>query len=151
MKNVLQDVLKNIEPYQLITVSIRHDYWTLCREDAEFPLAISVKRLESPSYMYRNSYSLMDMVTPDIAEHYDKYDIDHTIEFNGIKMVIEIELLGVEYHDNYIKITMKNADNTQVSYINYDSIDFVKIRTDEADNLLENYNKFQYEITRNNK
>lgn len=149
MKNVLQDVLKNIEPYQLITVSIRHDYWTLCREDAEFPLAISVKRLESPSYMYRSSYSLMDMVTPDIAEHYDKYDIDHTIEFNGIKMVIEIELLSVEYHDNYIKITMKNADNTQVSYINYDSIDFIKVKEDEADNLLESYNKFQYEITNN--
>ena len=149
MKNVLQDVLKNIEPYQLITVSIRHDYWTLCREDAEFPLAISVKRLESPSYMYRSSYSLMDMVTPDIAEHYDKYDIDHTIEFNGIKMVIEIELLGVEYHDNYIKITMKNADNTQISYINYDSIDFIKVKEDEADNLLESYNKFQYEITNN--
>ena len=151
MKNVLQDILNNIEPYQLITVSIHHDYWTLCREDAVFPLAISVKRTESSQYMYRSSYSLLDMVSPDIAEHYDKYDIDHTIEFNGIKMVIEIELLGIEYHDNYIKITMKNADNTQVSYINYDSIDFVKIRTDEADNLLENYNKFQYEITRNNK
>ena len=148
MKNVLQDVLKNIKPYQLITVSIRHDYWTLCREDAEFPLAISIKRLESPSYMYRNSYSLMDMVTPDIAEHYDKYDIDHTIEFDGVKMVIEIELLGIEYHDNYIKITMKNADNTQVSYINYDSIDFIKVKKDEADNLLEKFNKFQYEINK---
>ena len=148
MKNVLQDILKNIEPYQLIAVSIRHDYWTLCREDAEFPLAISVKRLESQAYMYRSSYSLMDMVTPDIAEHYNKYDIDHTIEFDGVKMVIEMELLGVEYHDDYIKVTMKNADNTQVSYINYDSIDFVKVKQDEADNLLESYNKFQYEINK---
>ena len=149
MKKVLQDVLKDIEPYQLIMVSIRHDYWTLCREDAEFPIAISVKRLESPSYMYRSSYSLMDMVTPDIAEHYSRYDIDHTIEFDGVKMVIDMELLGVEYHDDYIKITMKNADNTQVSYINYDSIDFIKVKQDEADNLLENYNKFQYEIANN--
>ena len=148
MKNVLQDILKNIEPYQLIMISIRHDYWTLCREDAEFPIAISVKRLESPSYMYRSSYSLMDMVTPDIAEHYNRYDIDHTIEFDGVKMVIDMELLGVEYHDDYIKITMKNADNTQVSYINYDSIDFIKVKQDEADNLLENYNKFQYEINK---
>ena len=111
MKKVLQDVLKDIEPYQLIMVSIRHDYWTLCREDAEFPIAISVKRLESPSYMYRSSYSLMDMVTPDIAEHYSRYDIDHTIEFDGVKMVIDMELLGVEYHDDYIKVTMKNAAN----------------------------------------
>ena len=149
MKNVLQDVLKNIEPYQLIAVSIRHDYWTLCREDAEFPLAISVKRLESPSYMFRSSYSLMDMVTPDIAEHYNKYDIDHTIEFDGVKMVIEGEILDIEYHDNYIKIVIKNADNTQVSYINYDSIDFIKVKQDEADNLLESYNKFQYEIANN--
>ena len=148
MKNVLQDVLKNIEPYQLIAVSIRHDYWTLCTEDATFPIAISVKRLESQAYMYRSSYSLMDMVTPDIAEHYNQYDIDHTIEFDGVKMVIEMELLGVEYHDDYIKITMKNADNTQVSYINYDSIDFIKVKQDEADNLLENYNKFQYEINK---
>ena len=149
MKNILQDVLKDIEPYQLITVSIRHDYWTLCREDAEFPLAVSVKRLESPSYMYRSSYSLMDMVTPDIAEHYNRYDIDHTIEFDGVKMVIDMELLGVEYHDDYIKITMKNADNTQVSYINYDSIDFIKVKKDEADNILESYNKFQYEVANN--
>jgi hypothetical protein len=149
MKNILQDVLKDIEPYQLIAVSIRHDYWTLCREDAEFPLAISVKRLESPSYMFRSSYSLMDMVTPDIAEHYNKYDIDHTIEFDGVKMVIEGEILDIEYHDNYIKIVIKNADNTQVSYINYDSIDFIKVKKDEADNLLESYNKFQYEIANN--
>ena len=149
MKNILQDVLKDIEPYQLIAVSIRHDYWTLCREDAEFPLAISVKRLESPSYMFRSSYSLMDMVTPDIAEHYNKYDIDHTIEFDGVKMVIEGEILDIEYHDNYIKIVIKNADNTQVSYINYDSIDFIKVKQDEADNLLESYNKFQYEIANN--
>ena len=148
MKNVLQDVLKNIEPYQLITVSIRHDYWTLCREDAEFPLAISIKRLESPSYMFRSSYSLMDMVTPDIAEHYDKYDIDHTIEFDGVKMVIEREILDIEYHDNYIKIITKNADDTQISYINYDSIDFIKVREDIADNLLEKFNKFQYEINK---
>lgn len=148
MKNVLQDVLKNIEPYQLITVSIRHDYWTLCREDAEFPLATSVKRLESPSYMFRSSYSLMDMVTPDIAEHYDKYDIDHTIEFDGVKMVIEREILDIEYHDNYIKIITKNADDTQISYINYDSIDFIKVREDIADNLLEKFNKFQYEINK---
>ena len=148
MKNVLQDVLKNIEPYQLITVSIRHDYWTLCREDAEFPLAISIKRLESPSYMFRSSYSLMDMVTPDIAEHYDKYDIDHTMEFDGVKMVIEREILDIEYHDNYIKIITKNADDTQISYINYDSIDFIKVREDIADNLLEKFNKFQYEINK---
>lgn len=148
MKNVLQDVLKNIEPYQLITVSIRHDYWTLCREDAEFPLAISIKRLESPSYMFRSSYSLMDMVTPDIAEHYDKYDIDHTIEFDGVKMVIEREILDIEYHDNHIKIITKNADDTQISYINYDSIDFIKVREDIADNLLEKFNKFQYEINK---
>lgn len=149
MKNVLQDVLKNIEPYQLIAVSIRHDYWTLCREDAVFPMAISVKRLESQAYMYRSSYSLMDMVTPDIAEHYNKYDIDHTIEFDGVKMVIEGEILDIEYHDNYIKIVIKNADNTQVLYINYDSIDFIKVKQDEADNLLENYNKFQYEMANN--
>lgn len=149
MKNILQDVLKNIEPYQLIAVSIRHDYWTLCREDAVFPLAISVKRLESQAYMYRSSYSLMDMVTPDIAEHYNKYDIDHTIEFDGVKMVIEGEILDIEYHDNYIKIVIKNADNTQVLYINYDSIDFIKVKQDEADNLLENYNKFQYEMANN--
>lgn len=149
MKNVLQDILKDIEPYQLIMISIRHDYWTLCREDAEFPIAISVKRLESPSYMYRSSYSLMDMVTPDIAEHYSRYDIDHTIEFDGVKMAIEMELLGIEYHDDYIKVTMKNADNTQVSYINYDSIDFIKVKQDEADNLLESYNKFQYEVANN--
>lgn len=149
MKNILQDVLKNIEPYQLIGVSIRHDYWTLCREDAVFPLAISVKRLESQAYMYRSSYSLMDMVTPDIAEHYNKYDIDHTIEFDGVKMVIEGEILDIEYHDNYIKIVIKNADNTQVLYINYDSIDFIKVKQDEADNLLENYNKFQYEMANN--
>ena len=149
MKNILQDVLKNIEPYQLIGVSIRHDYWTLCREDAVFPMAISVKRLESQAYMYRSSYSLMDMVTPDIAEHYNKYDIDHTIEFDGVKMVIEGEILDIEYHDNYIKIVIKNADNTQVLYINYDSIDFIKVKQDEADNLLENYNKFQYEMANN--
>ena len=148
MKNVLQDVLKNIEPHQLIAVSIRHDYWLLCREDAVFPLAISVKRLESPSYMFRSSYSLMDMVTPDIAEHYDKYDIDHTIEFDGVKMVIEREILDIEYHDNYIKIITKNADDTQISYINYDSIDFIKVREDIADNLLEKFNKFQYEINK---
>ena len=48
-----------------------------------------------------------------------------------------------------IKVTMKNADNTQVSYINYDSIDFIKVKQDEADNLLENYNKFQYEMANN--
>ena len=149
MKNILQDVLKDIEPYQLITVSIRHDYWTLCREDAEFPLAVSVKRLESPSYMYRSSYSLMDMVTPDIAEHYNKYDIDHTVEFNGVKMVIDGEILDIEYHDNYIKIIIKHADDTQVSYIKYDSIDFIKVKKDEADNLLESYNKFQYEVANN--
>ena len=149
MKNILQDVLKDIEPYQLITVSIRHDYWTLCREDAEFPLAVSVKRLESPSYMYRSSYSLMDMVTPDIAEHYNKYDIDHTVEFNGVKMVIDGEILDIEYHDDYIKIIIKHADDTQVSYINYDSIDFIKVKKDEADNLLESYNKFQYEVANN--
>ena len=149
MKNVLQDILKDIEPYQLITVSIRHDYWTLCREDAEFPLAVSVKRLESPSYMYRSSYSLMDMVTPDIAEHYNKYDIDHTVEFNGVKMVIDGEILDIEYHDDYIKIIIKHADDTQVSYINYDSIDFIKVKKDEADNLLESYNKFQYEVANN--
>ena len=148
MKNVLQDVLKNIEPHQLIAVSIRHDYWLLCREDAVFPLAISVKRLESPSYMFRSSYSLMDMVTPDIAEHYDKYDIDHTIEFDGVKMVIEREILDIEYHDNHIKIITKNADDTQISYINYDSIDFIKVREDIADNLLEKFNKFQYEINK---
>ncbi len=148
MKNVLQDVLKNIEPHQLITVSIRHDYWTLCREDAVFPLAISVKRAESPSYMLRSAYSLMDAVTPDITEHYDRYDLDHTIEFDGIKMVIEREILGIEYHDDYIKIITKNADDTQISYINYDSIDFIKVREDKADNLLENYNRFQYEINK---
>ena len=148
MKNVLQDVLKNIEPHQLIAVSIRHDYWLLCREDAVFPLATSVKRLESPSYMFRSSYSLMDMVTPDIAEHYDKYDIDHTIEFDGVKMVIEREILNIEYHDDYIKIITKNADETQTSYVNYDSIDFIKVREDIADNLLEKFNKFQYEINK---
>ena len=64
-------------------------------------------------------------------------------------MAIDMELLGIEYHDDYIKITMKNADNTQVSYINYDSIDFIKVKQDEADNLLENYNKFQYEMANN--
>ena len=149
MKKVLQDVLKDIEPYQLIMVSIRHDYWTLCREDAEFPIAISVKRLESPSYMYRSSYSLMDMVDPDIAEHYNQYDIDHTIEFDGVKMAIDMELLGIEYHDDYIKVTIKNADHTQVCYINYDSIDSIKVKQDAADNLLESYNKFQYEISIN--
>lgn len=149
MKNVLQDVLNNIEPYQLITVSIRHDYWTLCREDAVFPLAISVKRTESPQYMFRSSYSLLDTVTPDITEHYDKYDIDHTIEFDGVKMIIEREILNIEYHDNYIKIVTKNADDTQTSYINYDSIDFIKVREDIADNLLEKFNKFQYEVVNN--
>ena len=149
MKNILQDVLNNIKPYQLITVSIHHDYWTLCREDAVFPLAVSVKRTESPSYMYRNSYSLLDMVSPDLSEHYDQYDLEHSLEFNGIKMVIEREILEIKYCDNYIKIVSKNADNTQISYINYDSIDFIKVKEDEADNLLESYNKFQYEITNN--
>jgi hypothetical protein len=148
MKNILKDVLNSIEPYQLIAVSIRHDYWTLCREDAIFPLAISVKRLESSSYMYRSSYSLMDMVTPDIAEYYNQYDIDHTIEFDGTKMIIEREILEIEYHDNYIKLKVKDADNEQTIFINYDSIDFIKVRENVADNLLEKFNKFQYEINK---
>jgi hypothetical protein len=148
MKNILKDVLNSVEPYQLIAVSIRHDYWTLCREDAIFPLAISVKRLESSSYMYRSSYSLMDMVTPDIAEYYNQYDIDHTIEFDGTKMIIEREILEIEYHENYIKLKVKDADNEQTIFINYDSIDFIKVRENVADNLLEKFNKFQYEINK---
>lgn len=151
MKNVLQDVLKNIEPHQLITVSIRHDYWTLCRPDAVFPLATCIKRNDDPLDMYRTSFLSSNIIDPEITEHYNQYDLDHNLEFNGIKLTIEREILEIEYRDDYIKLITKNAENTQTIYINYDSIDFVKVNTNEADNLLENYNKFQYEITRNNK
>ena len=149
MKKMLKDVLNSIEPHQLITVSIRHDYWTLCREDAVFPLAISVKRLESLSYIFRSSYSMIDGITPDVAEHYNQYDVDHTVEFDGVKMTIEREILNIEYHDNYIKLVTKDADNEQTMFINYDSIDFIRIREKTADNLLERFNKFQYEVSIN--
>ena len=148
MKEVLFEVLKKIEPYQFITVSINHDYWTLCREDAIFPLATSVKRKDNP-FNLRSHYSIFDAVDADTAESYEKYESEHTIEYNGINIVVEKEILEIEYADTHIKLVTQTSDGINTTYVNYRSIDYIKVKDIVTDRLVEDYNRLQYEISIN--
>ncbi len=148
MKEVLFEVLKKIEPYQFITVSINHDYWTLCREDAIFPLATCVKRKDNP-FNLRSHYSIFDAVDADTAESYEKYESEHTIEYNGINIVVEKEILEIEYADTHIKLVTQTSDGINTTYVNYRSIDYIKVKDIVTDRLVEDYNRLQYEISIN--
>ena len=146
MKKILFEILNDIEPYQVITVSIHHDYWTLCREDAIFPLATCIKRSDSP---FNTGNIFRSFINEETASHYENYDLNHTIEYNEKKILIEKEILDIKYTNEYIKLTTQNQDGINTNYINYNSIDFIKIKNVIADDLLEEYNKLQYEISIN--
>lgn len=149
MKKVLFDILNEIQPYELITVCINHDYWTLCRQDAIFPLAIDLKRIDSSFTINIQDRYLFNGLDEEIANNIIQYESDHTIEYDNKKFVIEREILSIEYEDDYIKLSVQSEDGILTNYINYNSIDYIRLKTSAADNLLEKYNELQYMIANN--
>ena len=143
MKELLFEILDNLEPYMTIKVGVHNNEFYICRTDSYFPLAIRFLEydptMETENYFF--SYE---------QEHNKDYVKTHKVNLHDMDYLIETEIIDVQYHDNYFHVTYNCVGGKSDYFIPYDSISFIGhtgLNTISAGSTLTiEYNKIQYEL-----
>ena len=143
IKDILFDILKELEPYEFINVSINNNNFPLCKENALFPLACRL--IDYDPEVPANYYYTED------EEYTMAYAQSHRIMLGDKEYLIESELLETKYYDKYVYLKIANMMGIQEYYIPYDSINYIHVmnlecRIDHANHYAMKYNKIQYEL-----
>lgn len=145
MKELLFEILDNLEPYKTIKIGVNNNEFYICRTDSCFPLAI--RFLEYEPEMERSNYFYS--YDQDCNNEYVK---SHKVNLYDRDYLIETEIINMQYYDNYFCVTYNCVGGKSDYFIPYESISFIShnnLNTISAGSTLTiEYNKIQYELNK---
>ena len=142
IKDIIFNILEELELYEIINVSINNNNFPLCKKNALLPLACRLIDYDpdvAPNYFYTED-----------EEYATSYIDSHRVMLGDKEYLIESEL---DYCDKYIHLKVMNMLGIQEYYIPYDSINYIhainlESRVDRANHYAMKYNKIQYELNK---
>lgn len=145
MKDILFNVLDNLEPYKIIKLGINNSEFYICRADSCLPIAVRFldyePEMETSNYFY--SYE---------QDYSSNYVNSHKVNFRSNDYLIETEISDIQYYNDYLHVTYNCVGGQSEYFISYDSISFIgcsDLNTVSASSkIVVEYNKIQYELNK---
>lgn len=150
IKELLFQLLDELEPNELLQLKFSHDYHTVfvTPKESILPLATEMRRNHNEDanlvQVYREAF-----FNNDIDEYEFKYIENHTVHLNDKEFVITEELIDLEYKDDYFMIKIANSEGIYTEYYKYNDIMAIKKVNESSRSYLMEYNALNYKFKTN--
>jgi hypothetical protein len=152
IKKLLFELLDKIEPNELLELRISRQYNTvyLANKESILPLATEMRYQPEEENSLEEAYR-QAFLEGAIGDRECKYIADHVVILNEKRYVIIEELIDFQLLDDYFTVTISNPEGTFTDYYKYSDIMSIRIKHEENNYIVKEYNTLNYKYKTNRK